>query len=366
MNTITKIVVLASLCFIVSNSNAQTTESDSIQNVKVDQRVSTLEQEKIKIESLERELLKQKVSLINDQLDREEITIEEAQTLKKEAAKRSALNIENRISIVDQKIALLTRNGYDNYQYINDAVNDSNTNKITVNIGSKGVVFDLNDKPQKPPKYDIRTTNKLLFAIGFNNAIGDEQSLDDSPYELAGSGFVELGWLWSTRILKESNFFRVNYGFSFQWNKLNIKDNLYVVQNGDETTLQEFPLNLKKSQFRTTNLVFPVHFEMGPSRKRDYENRLRYTTDDHFRVGLGGYGGFRIAAQHKLKYEEDGDRVKQKIRKNYNTSTFVYGLSGYVGIGDVSLYAKYDLSPLFKDQEFDQHNVSLGLRFDLD
>jgi len=37
-----------------------------------------------------------------------------------------------------------------------------------------------------------------------------------------------------------------------------------------------------------------------------------------------------------------------------------------VSFGNVALYAKYDLSPLFKDQSINQNNISLGLRFDLD
>ena len=62
----------------------------------------------------------------------------------------------------------------------------------------------------------------------------------------------------------------------------------------------------------------------------------------------------------------DGDRVKEKIRTDYNTNDFVYGVGAYVGIGEVSLYAKYDINTIFKDQAVDYNNVSLGLRFDLD
>ena len=365
MNTITKPLVLLLLCLIVSNLEAQNTELDSIRKVKVDYKISTLKGEKIKIEELEKRILKIKVSKINKRLELNEITKDEAQNLKEEAAKKAALNIGNKIDIVNQKISLLERNGYDSYQYTRGYLGDDE-DKMSISFGSNGILVDLAKKKREPPKYDIRTTNKLLFAIGFNNAIGDNQSLDDSPYELGGSGFVEIGWVWQTRLLKNSNFVRFNYGFSFQWNKLNIKDDRYFVQDGNVTNLQEFPVDLKKSQFRVTNLVVPIHFEFGPSAQRDYKDRLRYTTDNHFKIGIGGYGGVRLGAQHKLKYEDDGDRVKEKIRKNYNTSNFVYGLSTYVGIGDVSLYAKYDLSPLFKDQAFDQHNLSLGLRIDLD
>jgi len=67
---------------------------------------------------------------------------------------------------------------------------------------------------------------------------------------------------------------------------------------------------------------------------------------------------------HKVKYSLNGDNQKDKV-SGFNTTPFVYGLSSYVSFGNVALYAKYDLSPIFKDQSIDQNNISLGLRFDL-
>ena len=68
----------------------------------------------------------------------------------------------------------------------------------------------------------------------------------------------------------------------------------------------------------------------------------------------------------KLNYKSDGERVEETIRRGYNTNTFTYGVSAYVGFGDLSLYAKYDLAPIFKNQIVDQNNLSLGIRVDLD
>mgnify|MGYP001812256716 CR=1 FL=1 len=130
-------------------------------------------------------------------------------------------------------------------------------------------------------------------------------------------------------------------------------------------TLEEFPVELKKSKFRSTNLVVPIHFEFGPSKKIERDTYFRYSTHKKFKIGLGGYAGINIASMQKVKYRLDGDRKKDK-ETGFNMSPFVYGLSGYVAAGNVGLYVKYDLSPLFKDQAIDQNNISLGLRFDLD
>ena len=85
-----------------------------------------------------------------------------------------------------------------------------------------------------------------------------------------------------------------------------------------------------------------------------------------FKIGIGGFAGFNIGTLQKLKYKKDGKDVKDKLKGGYNTSDFVYGLSGYVAFGNVGVYAKYDLSPVFKDQAIEQNNISIGLRFDMD
>ncbi|HUH29652.1 hypothetical protein [Gelidibacter sp.] len=352
MNTITKLVVLISLCLITGTSQAQ----DTLQKTKSQLKIESLQKYKEIITEEEKGFLKTEVETINQRLENKVISQMEAEVLKQEMAKKRALNIENRIAIVDSQIELITRNPeyYSSTQF--------RENDYVISIGKKKGLYIKNNN--EPPKYDIRTRNQMLFAIGFNNTIIDDQSLDDSPYQLGGSGFVELGWLWETRLLKNSNFVRVNYGLSFQWNKLSIKDNQYFVANDHETTLETFPLNLKKSKFRTTSLVIPIHFEFGPSKLKDYGDRIRYFTDDQFKIGIGGFAGVNLATNQKLKYKENGNNQKDKFKSDYNTTNLVYGVSGYIGVGDFSVYAKYNLNELFKDQAVDQHNVSLGLRWD--
>ena len=113
-------------------------------------------------------------------------------------------------------------------------------------------------------------------------------------------------------------------------------------------------------------MVFPVHFEFGPSKKIERDTYFRYSTHNQFKVGLGGYAGFNIGARQKLKYTVDGETVKDKQKRDFNTSNLVYGLSGYIAFDSMALYVKYDLSPIFKDQAIDQRNISIGVRFDMD
>jgi hypothetical protein len=359
MQTITKYLVAILITLIAIQSYAQET-NDSESNKD---KIEFLKKQKERIKKEERNFLKAEVEAINFRLDEGSITKDEAENLKKEAAQKRALNIENRLAIVDNKIALLERNE------AGDAITNDDEASFTLRLGNgdddDSFIYFGNGK-NKPRKFDRRTTSDLVFAIGFNNALIEGENLDDSPYKLGGSGFVELGWAWKTRLLKNSNAIRLKYGYSFTWNKLDIKDNMYFVRTGDQITLEQFPTNLNKAKLRTTNLVFPVHFEFGPSKKIERESYFRYSTRRQFKIGVGGYAGFNIGTLQKLKYRLDGRDVKDKFKGGYNTSNLIYGLSGYLAFGDTAIYVKYDLNPIFKDQSIEQNNISVGLRFDMD
>lgn len=356
MRTITLYFLLALVAFISQRLNAQ--EEDYQRKIEV---LQSLKDDVVK---QEKEALKEEIENINEQLKDDDISFEEAKERKEAAAKKHALNIENSIAIIDNKILLLERNEGDTFILSESEEYDDGMFKIDIN-GERVLSFNSRDWKERV-KYDRRTYVDPVIAFGLNNAIIDGQSLEDSPYKLGGSRFLELGWAWRTRVFKNSNALRLSYGVSFQFNGLKPKNNqFFVVENG-QTELQEFEFDLRKSKFRMDNLVFPVHFEFGPSRFIKSENKIRYSIRNQFRIGIGGYGGFNLGTRQKLKYRRGGENVKDKLKRGYNTSNFIYGLSAYVGFDGIQLYAKYDLNPIFRDATIEQRNVSLGLRLDLD
>ena len=354
MRKITKYIVLIVIAFSTQFMQAQDTNNSV--------RIKILQDLKEKITTEERDFLKIEVENIINRLENGEINDEKATTLKEEAAKKRALNIENRTAIVENKIALLERNENGYYD------NDGETSIAGFSIGgNRGTLVGIKTKGNNnPKKYDRRTYSDLVVAFGFNNAIVEGENLDDSPYKFGSSRFFEIGMAWKTRVFNESNFVRFKYGFSFQMNGLKPTENRYFVENGNETSLAVFSSELKKSKLNITNLVMPIHFEFGPSTKKVNNNYFRYDTYNKFKFGIGGYAGFNIGTRQKLKYSVNGDREKDKIKQDYNTSNLVYGLSSYIAFRNVAVYAKYDLSPIFKDQAIKQNNISLGVRFDME
>ena len=208
-----------------------------------------------------------------------------------------------------------------------------------------------------------RTTSQFVFAFGVNRLVADGE-VDTDNYKLR-SDFYEWGVSWNTRLLKTNNLLHVKYGLSLQYNNLRPTDDRIFVLDGNKTGLAASGIDLDVSRLRYVNLVLPVHLEFDFTKKTVNGDKTYYPTHDSFRVGLGGYVGANVKEKQIIKYEnEDGNTVKNKTKGDFNVNDFVYGVSAYVGYGEVSFYAKYDLQPVFSNNEIDQNNLSLGIRFD--
>jgi hypothetical protein len=349
------------LCFAIQFVSAQ-----EIYGTQIDE----LRTQKEQVEPYEKKQLKREILAIEKKLQSGALSEAEAQSLKEQAARKHALNIEDKYDIIDRKIEIIKRR----IALLERNKGDSSLTEIPKGEGKRsvGIQIRVDDEPlhllgkrTTELPYDRRTYSDMVLALGLNNALQPGQSLNDSDFELAGSRFFEIGWAWRTRVFRNSNWLRLHYGFSFHFNGLQLQDNQYFEVENGQTVPKVFDAELNKSKFRTDNLVFPVHFELGPSRYKEYSNRFRYSLHNKFRFGFGGYAGLNMGSRQKLKYIQDGKRAKDKYKASYNTSAFVYGLSSYIGVEGVLLYAKYDISPIFYQNGEELRNMSLGLRFDL-
>ena len=318
-----------------------------------------------KIESItneEKKALKQEIEAIDMQVVKGEITKEKAEELRLASAKLHAENIETKVTIEEEKLTQLVQDKVDGSVKIS-------SDTTSVRIGKRLVIKYENDTVKNKIKEykERRTTSQFVFALGLNNVVTKGENLEDSDYRVWGSHFYEWGLTYNSRILKNHNLLHAKYGFSVMYNNLRPTDNRLFVKNGDQTELQTATIDLKESRFRNVQLVFPVHleFDFTPKKLSKDGTKTYFRTHESFRVGLGGYGGLNVKSKQITKYTLDGDKIRDRQKGDFNTSDFVYGLSAYVGYKQTSLYLKYDMNHLFKDNAVDQNNVSVGVRFDL-
>ncbi|MFA9186796.1 hypothetical protein [Flavobacterium magnesitis] len=341
MRNITISLVLL-LCFFASSMSAQETFEKQAKNI-----ASNIE----KITKEEKAELKKEVDAINDELANGKINKKEAESKKNTFAQARAINIEKKVAIEQDKLAVLVQNKVDG----NITVMDSVGGKTFVIPAMK--VINSNNKSEK------RSTSQFVLALGANNLITDN-AVAHSDFSYWKSRFFEWGFTYNTRIFKNYNLLHLKYGFSVMYNNIRPTDNRYYVTEGNQTNLEVFQSELKNSRFKNVYLVAPLHLEFDFSGNKSESGNSGFSTHKGFRLGIGGYVGSRIKSKQKLYYNIDDDAIRIKTKGDFNTNDFIYGLSTYVGYKATSLYLKYDLNPLFKDNTVKQNNVSLGLRFD--
>lgn len=301
----------------------------------------------------EKAALKEEIESVNRQLENGTISTHEADLQKQRFAEVRAKNIETRVAEEQDKLDELVRN------HVDGKLKD--TTKVY------GITFRVTkNKDSIRAAGEQRTTSQFVFAFGLNH-LETNNSIAHSDYKVWGSHFYEWGVTWNTRLAKNHNLLHAKYGLSLMYNNLRPTDNRYFLEDGKQTVLVESDINLKESRFRNVYIVAPVHLEFDFTKpKTNMDGKKIFRTHDSFRMGIGGYVGGNIKSKQILKFrDENNNRVRQVTHGDYNVNDFIYGLSAYIGYGEVSLYAKYDLQPLFENNAVDQRNISLGVRFDL-
>lgn len=307
-----------------------------------------------KVTKEEKAALKEEVEAVNVQLSEGKITKEQADKRKKELA-------EARATIIEEKVTLAQNE-------LNDLVQQKVDGKIKEDSLTKkySIVFRVRDKDRDKDSIrgEKRTTSQFVFAMGLNNMMVDGK-LQDSNYSFIGSHFYEWGFTYNTRLMKTDNLLHAKYGLSLMYNNIRPTDNRTFVVNGNQTQLQTNAINLDESRFRNVYIVAPVHLEFDFSKPKVSNGKTYFKTHQSFRFGIGGYAGINVKSKQIIKYDQDDLDYKTTIKGDYNVNNFIYGLSSYIGYKELSLYFKYDLNPLFKDNLVKENNISLGLRLDL-
>jgi len=343
-------------------------------------RIREIKNEISSIIQNEKEALRKEVENINLKLENKEITVEEANKQKNIASEKTAHKIETSIEPLEKEIQNLVRqevneetiapkdNRIDNLEDIDDE-EDVYNKKRNRNWNNNDFSFNWNRGRNSRRKSESITTSQFVFAFGLNNIVTDNDlgTIEGNGIRVSNSRFYEWGWTWKTRLAPNSAFLNLKYGMSLTYNNLRPDNNTYYVKNDKTTILAEHPFDLRdEPYFRMTNLVIPVHLEFDFSKKRkiDDDKTTIVRSQKSIRLGVGGYAGINTRTKQILKYRNDGLKTDQTTKGDYNTSDFIYGLSGYIGYKDISLYTKYDLNTIFTDNVTDQRNISFGLRFD--
>lgn len=330
---------------------------DSLENAFSNQKISANELKDAKLAAAEKS-----ANRIEEGMDKYK---KELDDLLQSKLDNESKNITYKIDTINgKKVFVYFKKGEGGHTVtLGGGTNDSIGTQTEYNISSLKIFKGEKDKIERKSK---RTTSQFVFATGLNNVITEGESLSDSDFRVWGSHFYEWGFTLNSRIIKNHNLLHAKYGLSLMYNNLRPTDNRYFIRNGEQTDLVTGAVNFDESRFRNVFLVAPLHleFDFSPKKTSKDGERRYFRTHESVRLGIGGYAGVRIKSKQILKYEIDDLDIKERQKGDFNVNDFTYGLSAYIGYKATSLYVKYDLNPMFKNNAVDQNNISLGVRFD--
>lgn len=199
------------------------------------------------------------------------------------------------------------------------------------------------DLPANTGTSKTRLSGKPNIPGNFVVDFGFNQPFDkDSLFSIGfwGSRTINVYYQYDIRIMNSKFSFVPGIGLSMERYKLK---NLYTLGYDAATQtvalIPPFPA-IRKSMVVTNYVEIPVE--------------LRFSTrpDDparSFKASIGGRIGYLYDAFSKITYKEEGEKKIFKDKQNFNMSRFRYGVFAKIGAGNFSVFAYYNLVPVFEE-----------------
>ncbi len=185
--------------------------------------------------------------------------------------------------------------------------------------------------------------------IGLNNWA--KGATTGSELNTWGARYVALSFQRNVTLINGKQVdLAFTYGPEVAWNNFMFQENNVAQMTGKQVVFKDFGQNLSKSKLVVPMLNLPMMLNFGFEEAK-------------FRIGLGGYVGYRIGGYSKLKY---AGGKKEKLKGSYGLEDIRYGLTAEFGKKKGStLFVRYDMNEVFKTGQTNAKGLqawSIGLR----
>jgi hypothetical protein len=179
----------------------------------------------------------------------------------------------------------------------------------------------------------------FVLELGLNHP---RKAINDFNTGFWGSRSLNIYYTYDIRILKSDFSFVPGIGVSLErWKFVN---GYILGNNSGDSLAMNHPADLglppiKKSQLITNYLEVPLEFcyRINP------EDPAR-----SFKIAVGGRFGYMFDSFTKVKYKEEGEVKKIKDTQDFQLNKFRYALTARIGLGNVSVFGYYNMTPLFE------------------
>jgi hypothetical protein len=223
--------------------------------------------------------------------------------------------------------------------------------------------FDKDDydvRVDRKRKYWPRTRQSINIDVGLNNYLEDFKFPDENnePYSVKphGSWYAGINTTYKTKI---AGPVFVEWGGGFDWYNFKLDNESIRFVKTDSVVRFDPDPRTEIDPIRSKLSAGYIYLKMVPMLDFSYNSHSRLWNyhGDGFRIGIGGYTGFRIASRTKFVYKVNGDRKSDKDSSNIYLNNFRYGLRCQVGYRGIDLFVNYDVSPLFSENRGPELNA---------
>lgn len=228
-----------------------------------------------------------------------------------------------------------------------DESTDGGSDRVSVRVGATAASDSIRNAQRQAKREEYRNRpvhSNFNIDLGLNALVDKGADAGGVTPELRpiASRYVSLNWHYDIRLGRKGSVLYLRTGPELAFNNYMLDGNYQFTNTNGVTTLSKAAAgrSLEKSKLAVTSINLPL---MPMLNFQDKKGK------NAFRIGAGGFVGYRLGSHTKLKYEQEGNTKKDKDRGSYNLEDFQYGVQGIVGIRSINLFAKYNLNDTFKN-----------------
>lgn len=229
---------------------------------------------------------------------------------------------------------------------------------VLVNDDKVGASVSTEDDDDDEPMTDQELKSALTFWSGVDagvNILLDKNNSTDftNEHEWLDLDYSRsMSWsfnLLDAKIRLVKDYVGIYTGLGLTYNSYGLKENVRLMASNDSTYANIIPTDradsldgyipFTKNKLRASYLRIPLMLEFNTS----------LDPERTFHLSAGVIGGWNMGTINKVKYEEDGNDIKNRSKGDYNLTPFTLDASVRVGYRNFTLFANYGLTPLFED-----------------
>ena len=228
----------------------------------------------------------------------------------------------------------------------------SDTTKVSLGSDNEIIFINRNKGTEKDTIIDKKEAELDMhdftywsgLDIGFTGLMMSSETEQAYPWlDFNESKSIVLNLnVYETKIPLIKHYLGINTGLGFTFQDFIFNDSLSIVNiGGDSIAVTSQAIEYNKNKLKMGYVKIPLLIEINTSKNKN----------KNFHIAAGLIGGWNYRSVLKQKYKENGEKVKEKTKGDYNLSPLSLEATARFGYGDFTLFASTSLISLFEEEK---------------